>query len=237
MTTYLLDTNVLSYFLNTGNEDQLAGCASTIRLATVGQVREELAGAQGVGGRYQAWLATARIEVIDIVLGSPEHALLAQLQLGVTTHRGRGERECIAVAALCLDLVFVANDKNAMWLALRELHAPGERLLGLAVPSTSRRGRLVTRGRERRAERRRHGAADLVARGDGGEVNGSSRRLGLPLRLRSLDRGEVRTRVGATLARPQAAHAFRRVPTPVSVRSPFRRETPPGTLALSDGTT
>lgn len=133
MTTYLLDTNVLSYFLNTGNEDPLAECATNIGLATVGQVREELAGAQGVGRRYQAWLAAARIEVIDIVLGSPEHALLAQLQLGVTTHRGRGERECIAVAALRWDLVFVANDKNAMWLALRELHAPGERLLGLAV--------------------------------------------------------------------------------------------------------
>ncbi len=27
----------------------------------------------------------------------------------------------------------MANDKNALWLALRELHAPGERLIGVPV--------------------------------------------------------------------------------------------------------
>ena len=32
-----------------------------------------------------------------------------------------------------LDTTFVANDKNGLWIALRELWMPGERLLGLAV--------------------------------------------------------------------------------------------------------
>jgi hypothetical protein len=37
------------------------------------------------------------------------------------------------MARACSSLVFVANDKNAMWLALAELHLPGERMIGVPV--------------------------------------------------------------------------------------------------------
>ena len=41
MSTYLLDTNVLSYFLNTRRHDELAHCATRVSLAIVEEVRDE----------------------------------------------------------------------------------------------------------------------------------------------------------------------------------------------------
>ncbi|MGN6110814.1 MAG: hypothetical protein ACTHU0_37275, partial [Kofleriaceae bacterium] len=46
---------------------------------------------------------------------------------------GQGELASIALAATDPGLVFVSTDKGAMWIALRELWMPGERLLGLPV--------------------------------------------------------------------------------------------------------
>jgi hypothetical protein len=49
------------------------------------------------------------------------------------TARGRGERASIALAASDADLVFAGMDKGAMWIALRELWTPGERMIALPV--------------------------------------------------------------------------------------------------------
>lgn len=50
-----------------------------------------------------------------------------------TSERGKGERASIALAAHDPSLVLVANDRNAMWLALAELHHAGERMIGVPV--------------------------------------------------------------------------------------------------------
>ncbi|MBI3201489.1 MAG: hypothetical protein HYZ29_08100 [Myxococcales bacterium] len=47
--------------------------------------------------------------------------------------RDKGERASVALASVDDTLTFVANDKNGLWLALRELHARGERILGVPV--------------------------------------------------------------------------------------------------------
>jgi hypothetical protein len=49
------------------------------------------------------------------------------------TQGGRGERASIALAATNNDYVFAGMDKGGMWIALRELWAPGERLISLPV--------------------------------------------------------------------------------------------------------
>ncbi|HEU4412238.1 MAG TPA: hypothetical protein VFS43_43750 [Polyangiaceae bacterium] len=51
----------------------------------------------------------------------------------VPSGKDRGERASIALAAHDPSLTFVTNDDGAKKIALRELWAPGERLLALSV--------------------------------------------------------------------------------------------------------
>ena len=129
---YLLDSQVVSYFLQARREADLAAAAEAIPCAIAEIVRDELSEDPTRGSLFQRWLPTSRLEVIEIALGSPAEALWNRLQLGVT-QRGRGERASIAIAATNSDYVFAGMDKGGMWLALRELWAPGERLISLPV--------------------------------------------------------------------------------------------------------
>ncbi len=135
MTTrsYLLDTNVVSYFLNTRRHDALRDVAALVRLAIVEEVRVELEAHRTLGPFVKKWLPKTKLDVKSIMVGSVEHARYVALKPNVVTLRDVGERASIAVAATDPSLVFVASDKNALWLALRELHEPGERILGLPV--------------------------------------------------------------------------------------------------------
>ena len=67
--TYLLDANVLSYFLNTRREEDLTACAGRVALATVGEVRDELVARPNSGTWWGAWLAASPIEVMEIEVG------------------------------------------------------------------------------------------------------------------------------------------------------------------------
>ena len=131
--TYLLDTNIVSFFLHASREQELAVAAKTTPLAIVGEVRVELAAdPRRGGGAFAQWLGNSNIEVKEIVLGSPAHAALAQLLVGSTTAKNLGERASVALTLSDPTFTFVTYDKNATWLALRELWAPGEHLLGVA---------------------------------------------------------------------------------------------------------
>ena len=130
--TYLLDTNLVSYFLQTGHEKALAAAAATCAMALVGEVRVELRNDRERGGAsFEKWLAGSALTVRDIELGSPEHVTLAQLVKPLSPKDGLGERASIALAAHDPTMTFVANDRNALWLGLREIWSPGERLLGV----------------------------------------------------------------------------------------------------------
>jgi hypothetical protein len=130
--TYLLDANVVSYFLQVRRESDLAAAASVAPCAIVDEVRRELANDPVRGARFREWLPTSNVRVIPIAVGSDADAVLNRLQLAVTTTRGKGERASIALAATNDDLIFTGMDKGAMWIALRELWSPGERLVALA---------------------------------------------------------------------------------------------------------
>jgi len=89
--TYLLDANVISYFLHCRRE-------------------------------------------VDLQPRDPRRLRRRFQSLPVSNSaRGRGERASIALAAHDASRVLVANDRNAMWLALDELHLPGERIIGVPV--------------------------------------------------------------------------------------------------------
>lgn len=131
---YLLDANVFGYFWSAGHRRALEDAAAQIGLVTVAEVRRELGRSRGDGAGRLAWLDRTKIDVRAIELGAPSATTLAELTVTrELANRGKGERECIALAAHDHSLCFVANDQNAMWLALRELHAPGERLIGVPV--------------------------------------------------------------------------------------------------------
>jgi hypothetical protein len=130
---YLLDNNVVSYFFQARRHADLAATAGRVSLALSEEVHDELARAPAFGQRFAAWFPTSGITMIPIVIGSEADGIEQELSVGLTTPRGRGERASIALAAVDPELCFVANDRNALWIALRELHATGERIIGLPV--------------------------------------------------------------------------------------------------------
>jgi hypothetical protein len=132
--TFLLDTMIVSYFQRTGREESLCHAAATCPMAVVGEVYEELRAAPHTGGApFAQWFAMSGIDVHHIHLDSPAQRHLTQLVNPAVPAKGLGERASIALAASNADLTFVTHDKNAMWLASREIWEPGERILGVAV--------------------------------------------------------------------------------------------------------
>ena len=131
---YLLDTNVFSYFWNSGQKRALDEVAARVSLVTVEEVKEELRRTKADGAGRAAWLERSGVEVRSMLAGSPEASVLGALSASAAlAQRGKGERECIALAAVDGTLTFVANDQNAMWIALRELHNGGGRVMGIPV--------------------------------------------------------------------------------------------------------
>ena len=130
---YLLDTQVVSYFLQARREVELAAAASMVPCVIAEIVRDELLEDPTRGALFGRWLPTSALEVSAIEVGSPAEALWLRLQQLVITQRGRGERASIALAATNHDYVFAGMDKGSMWIALRELWPPGERLISLPV--------------------------------------------------------------------------------------------------------
>jgi hypothetical protein len=132
--TYLLDANVVSYFFDANRQRELAAASARCPMAMVDEVRQELERDRARGGpAFRAWLTASGIEVRSIEVGSAASATLAQLLPPVPSGKDRGERASIALAAHDPSLTFVTNDGGAKKIALRELWAPGERLLALSV--------------------------------------------------------------------------------------------------------
>ena len=139
--TFLLDTNVVSYFLQVGRERELAEAARICPMALVDEVFRELKVDPHRGGRtFTHWFGASKISVLPIEVGSPASMTFARLRdlrppnsNLPPPNKDRGERASIALAASDLSLTFVAHDKNAMWIALREIWEPGERLVGVPV--------------------------------------------------------------------------------------------------------
>jgi hypothetical protein len=131
--SYLLDTMIVSFFLQAGRESELAAAASRSPMGIADDVQRELENDRDRGGSsFKRWLASSGIQVIPILVGTPVAATLAQFANAASPHRGRGERASIALAAHDPSLTFVTHDRGAMWIALRELWAPGERMIGIA---------------------------------------------------------------------------------------------------------
>lgn len=133
--SYLLDTMVVSYFLQAEREAELAAAARRCPMAVVEQVFNELRNDPARGGRsFEKWFAGSNIEMRPITADSPAFTTYAQLvDPNVPARKNVGERASIAFAAFDPSLTFVSQDKNGMWLALRELWTPGERVVGVPV--------------------------------------------------------------------------------------------------------
>lgn len=132
---YLLDANVVSYFFDVGRQSELAAAARHCPMAMVDEVRQELEKDPKRGGRpFRDWLAKSDIRPCSIEVGSAASATLAELlSLVKNDDKGLGERASIALAAFDPSMTFVTNDGNARQIALRELWAPGERVMRLSV--------------------------------------------------------------------------------------------------------
>jgi hypothetical protein len=132
--TYLLDTMIVSYFLNVQREKELAAATRQCPMSIVDEVRQELVQDKQWGGKaFERWLSTSGIEVRSITVGSDAFITLSKLLNPAAPKGNRGERASIALAASDPSLVLACHDKAAMWIALRELWMPGERILGVSV--------------------------------------------------------------------------------------------------------
>lgn len=133
MGTFLLDTNIVSYFLEAGREKELATAAARVAMKISDRVGEELERAPRNGGQpFKRWLAGSNIGILAMLAGSEASITFAQLPVPTKAIRGLGERASIALAASDPSLILVTHDKNATWLALREIWRSEARLMGVA---------------------------------------------------------------------------------------------------------
>jgi hypothetical protein len=130
--SYLLDTMIVSYFFRVGRKAELATAAKHIPMVLVDEVRREMEVERHWGPDFKKWLGTSNIEVRSIVVGMPESNTFTHLVPAGASGKDVGERASIALVAHDTSLTFVTHDKNGMWIALRELWQPGDRILGLA---------------------------------------------------------------------------------------------------------
>lgn len=146
--TYLLDTNIVSYFLEAQGGEVLAAATRVVSLAIVDEVRGELARHPARGGSsFEHWLAASGIAVRSIPVGSDAAATLAHLLNPAAPLKDLGEYASIALATVDPALVLVTHDKNGLWRAVREIWRAPAALMGLApfVRMLYERG-VATRG-------------------------------------------------------------------------------------------
>ncbi|MGN6105978.1 MAG: hypothetical protein ACTHU0_12800, partial [Kofleriaceae bacterium] len=96
---YLLDANVVSYFLQARREADLERLVAAAPCAIVDEVRRELLQDGARGARFERWLPASSLRVLAIEVGGAADHRLSQLEQGLTTTRGQGERASIALAA------------------------------------------------------------------------------------------------------------------------------------------
>ncbi len=130
---FLLDTNVLAYFFEARRHSELADAAAIEPCAIADDVKRELEADAQRHQLFATWMQSSSVGVLPIIVGSPADRVFCELESSASTARGRGERASIALASAEPRLTLVTMDKGALWIALRELWAPGERLIGLPV--------------------------------------------------------------------------------------------------------
>lgn len=128
---FLLDANIVSYFLQLRREGDLARAVIHFPSGIAEEVRQELTNAPQLGARFVRWLGGSGLGVLPILIGSKADQILVQLQPAASVSSDAGERASIALASADPSLIFVTTDKAASLLALRELWTPGERVLAL----------------------------------------------------------------------------------------------------------
>ena len=128
---YVLDAMIVSYFFQAGHKTELAAAAKHIPMVLVDEVRRELEKEQTWGPGFKKWLGTSNIDVRSLVVGAPESNMFTQLVPPGASGKDVGERASIALVAHDSLLTFVTHDRNGMWIALREIWRPGDRILGL----------------------------------------------------------------------------------------------------------
>jgi hypothetical protein len=126
--SYLLDNNVLSYFFNAGLKAALAAIGAKVPLAVVAEVHAEALNHRQRGAEYRGWQAQGHLTVCPLVVGGAGSVCLGQLY-SKTTGKDLGEYASIALAVEDPSLILVTNDKNAHWIAARELIVGTDRVL------------------------------------------------------------------------------------------------------------
>jgi hypothetical protein len=119
--------------LRAGREKELARASQRIPLEIVDEVRKELEADPQYGGRaFANWLTSSSISIRRIPLGSEAAATFAQLLHPKDPHKDLGERASIALVASEPALVLVTHDKNALWIAIREIWRGSTQVMGIA---------------------------------------------------------------------------------------------------------
>jgi hypothetical protein len=115
-------------FFNAGRKDDLAAIGERVPLVVVEEVHQEALDRRQRGGEYRAWQAQGHLAVRPLLAGSVGSTCLGQLYKR-TSGKDLGEYASIALAIEDPTLVLVTNDKNAHWIAARELIEGTERVL------------------------------------------------------------------------------------------------------------
>lgn len=127
--TYLLDTMVVSFFYDT-MQDELARAAGQCKMALVGEVYKELRTPKRPD--FKEWFCKSNITLLNITVDSEAYMTLGKL-VNPRLNSNLGERASIAWMANNTGFVFVTHDKNAMWIASREICCFKNSIMGVPV--------------------------------------------------------------------------------------------------------
>ena len=127
--TMLLDANVVSYFFNASRKQELGTIAQVLSLAVVEEVHQEALNHKKRGDEYRKWQLSSGLTVRSLAVGGVGSVCLGTLRGGSNDMKDLGEHASIALAVEDPSLLLVTNDKGGAWLGLRELVAPGERVI------------------------------------------------------------------------------------------------------------
>jgi hypothetical protein len=124
--TYLLDTGIVLGFQKCGHLDALADAASSVAVALVEEVYDEITDPRGgkhvdAASKARRVIDASKISLCSIPLGSTEARTFSAIRRGRTSSADLGEAASIAVAVHGPSYVFVTNDGAASLRSLQEL--------------------------------------------------------------------------------------------------------------------
>ena len=123
MLTIVPDSNVFSDFFNAGALAVLMEASAVTPITVVAEVQAELAKKPEFRKPLQTLLNSSAVSTREILVGTVEHRTYRSLRKHrlIGAAHDAGEHACIAIAMSDPEMIFLTDDKKALFTAARQL--------------------------------------------------------------------------------------------------------------------